>query len=592
VLGVSAVQIVGTKVLFTKKHINKLVVRAEDTLFHAMELIDNAPSYDLPPGMALVTNETGALVGVITDGDVRDALLHGLTMDSLVGDVMTKDPVTIPALTPPENIIDVIQHRTEVTGSSRSIRYAVMVDSNRRPAALVDIDRLVHRDSLRRNDVAVIGLGYVGLTLAVTLAEAGFQVTGIEKREEIRSNLRKGISHVFETGLESMLQIQLEKKTFQVADSFTDLKDCGVFIVAVNTPVVNGVPDVSYVEAAIEEICPLLTAGTLVILRSTVPVGTCRSVVKRIIEANTPYAVGQDIGLAFAPERTIQGSALVELRTLPQIVGGINELSVEQTTRLFSRMGASIVSMTSLEEAEIVKLINNSFRDVSFAFANEVALLCERFNIDAARVIQSANNGYGRNLIALPSPGVGGLCLSKDPYMLSNAYPQFEGSTQTLPERARWINEFMPKHIAERILNELGKGGKSMSHLKLFVMGLAFKGEPETNDLRNSPALDLARALMKHGLTVYGYDAVVPRDAIEQEGVKWAEIEAGIEGADAVMVMNNHRSFSRLNIYQLTKTMNTPAILFDGWNMFKREEVERPPHLRYMTMGYLTPLEV
>lgn len=572
------------------RNIDRISIATDSRLFHAMGAMNSAVQYGLPAGIALVVGEDGRLLGVLTDGDLRKALLAGNEIQTPVTEVMTKTPVVIEETMPPEEVLDEIRRQIRESGRIRTIKHAVLLDDEQRVLGLIDVSRLAQSQSWYWDTIGVIGLGFVGLTLAVSLAEVGFEVVGWDSNPHIRKRLAGGDPHVHETGLENMLQTQLEKGRFVISESYEALRRCAVFMVAVNTPVEDGMPDLSYVRQAIADLAAILKPGDLVVLRSTVPIGTCRGEVAQIIEANSDYVVGRDIGLAFAPERTIQGKALEELRSLPQVIGGIDGWSTEGAARVFSRLAPTIVRVDSLEEAEFVKLINNSFRDISFAFANEVAFMCEAYNLDASRVIKAANSGYPRNPVALPSPGVGGACLIKDPYMLANT--SRASGMPSLADTSRAINEHMPRRIARRLLDALEESGKNLAEASVFVAGFAFKGEPETNDLRGSPALDVVEAMRDSVGVITGYDFVIPQADIEAHGIGWRELEEGFAGADAVLFMNNHRSLASVNVYKLVKHMRLPGIFFDGWSVFEPGELERIPGVRYMSLGYLTPLEV
>jgi UDP-N-acetyl-D-mannosaminuronic acid dehydrogenase len=569
-------------------NIEKIAVKVDSSLFHAMTAMEMATAYGLPAGLAIVVDEELRLVGVITDGDVREALLKSFNIDSSVTEVMTKNPVVIFVKTPVEDILDEVRRQIRESGRIRTIRHAVLIDESQQVMGLIDVGKLARSQSWHWDRIGVIGLGYVGLTIAISLAEVGYEVIGWDRCEDIRTSLQKGVPHIYEIGLESLLKVQLKKGRFIVGSSCDELRKCRVFLICVNTPVANdALPDLSQLEEAVIDLIDNLKPGDLVVVRSTVPVGTCRNVVKSIIEARTKYVAGKDFGLVFVPERTVEGRALEELRTLPQIIGGINDWSTEAASRIFSKLNPIIVRMDTLEEAEFVKLVNNTFRDVSFAFANEVAMMCEDYNLNAVKIIKAANSGYPRNIISLPSPGVGGPCLKKDPYIFVSTNKK--NGMLSLAEIGRRTNEQVPKNIVRRLLDALQQCGKEPSGCSIFVLGFAFKGEPETIDMRESPTLDLVAALRNKVRTIYGYDPIVPRVNIEEMGIPWKGAEEGFVDTDAVLFMNNHHSFASMDIYRLVERMNRPAIFFDGWSLFDSDEIERIAGVRYMGLGYLTP---
>jgi UDP-N-acetyl-D-mannosaminuronic acid dehydrogenase len=318
----------------------------------------------------------------------------------------------------------------------------------------------------------------------------------------------------------------------------------------------------------------------LVILRSTVPVGTTRQVVLPILEQGSGLCCGEDFQLAFAPERTIEGNALKELRTLPQIVAGFDERSEEVATHFFGKIAPNIIRVNSLEAAEIAKLINNAFRDVSFAFANELAVICDQWNLDAVHVIEAANMGYPRNPIPLPSPGVGGLCLTKDPFIYAWAGRE-KGYDPILPIWGRRINTVMVNHVAHKVLNFFKRHSLSPVGRKVFIMGFAFKGNPETSDMRHSPTLDLLSLLQKADLRLFGHDPVVPAPMLKEFNVTPSGLKDGFYEADAVIVMTNHDSYKNLDLFGLLPGMRRPGLFFDGWHAFVRKDIEQIHGIEY-----------
>jgi UDP-N-acetyl-D-mannosaminuronic acid dehydrogenase len=235
----------------------------------------------------------------------------------------------------------------------------------------------------------------------------------------------------------------------------------------------------------------------------------------------------------------------------------------------------------------MVKLMNNTFRDLVFSFANEVAFLCDDFNVDAFRLIQAANEGYPRNPIPLPSPGVAGLCLSKDPYLYSN--PQAGTSFKpSLGQASRSINSQGPKYVLGKLHAFAARHGLEVGKMKILLLGLAFKGMPETSDYRDSAALEMIQSLDRKNLMVK--DFVIADADIEALGYTPAgDLAQAVATADAILVMNNHYMNSRFNVTQALHGRKAPTLLFDGWHQFNRRELEGAG-VTYATMGYMTPV--
>jgi len=434
--------------------------------------------------------------------------------------------------------------------------------------------------------VCILGLGYVGLTLSSVLADVGYKVTGVDRQKHLIEGLLNAKPHFHEKGLDELLQ-SLAKR--QNAPAYlTELSgSCAtVYIVTVGTPILRPSlqPNLDYVRSATAEVGKILRKGDLVILRSTVPVGTTRNVALPMLEEASGLKAGVDFDLAFCPERTVEGKALRELHELPQIVGGLTETATERASRLFRRSTHTIIDVGALESAEMLKIMDNTFRDVMFSYANQMALLCESLGLDMVPLVRAANLGYNRNNIPVPSPGVGGACLSKDPYILASVCRQ-AGVDESLFLLGRKINETMPVHTVDRVEAELLRNGKPIKGAEVFVLGFSFKGKPETSDIRDSPTLDLIKVLQERGAIIRGHDPLVPVNEIKALGVTPRGIEEGFHGADAAIIMINHTAYEEMDIFIYLETMNKPAVLMDGWHLFSSDNFVKVPGVTYLCTG-------
>lgn len=560
------------------------------TIRSAMDIMSNAVLADAPTGLVLIVDDDEHLLGIMTDGDVRRGLLRGITIDDAVESIMVRDPVTLPAHLTPTELLEQIREeagkRTRLR--ERKVDKLILIGDDGRVTDIVSFYDLWYLSQANTRRIAVVGLGYVGLTLAVTLADAGLHVVGVESSPEILDVLRTGRAHFHEVGLDPLLRYHMEREQLTIV-SDVESADADIYIIAVGTPVDdNGEPDLSDVIAASHAVGKRLLQRGLVILRSTVPVGTCRNIVGPILEAESGKKLGRDIFLAFAPERTVEGKALEELRSLPQVIGGWDRASVQMTANLMRELTPTIVEVESLEAAEMIKLVNNSFRDLSFAFSNELALVCDYWNIDATQLVRSANEGYPRNRVPTPSPGVGGICLTKDPLIYS-AVARTAGVSRALPGIGRSVNKRMPQYVAERIMHFLREHSIAPSAAKVLLAGLAFKGNPETSDVRFSSAVDVLNHLREAGVTVWGYDPVVGPAEIEKLGARACSIAEGFDGARVVAILNNHLEFAKLDLYPLLESMTHPALFFDGWRAFPPDAITRVSGITYASLGMIRP---
>jgi nucleotide sugar dehydrogenase len=386
--------------------------------------------------------------------------------------------------------------------------------------------------------------------------------------------------------LEELIGEQIGKNLF-VSNEIPE--DGDVYIISVGTPVIyeNGKkkPILTYLDDACNKIGTKIRRGNLIILRSTVPIGTCRNFVKEKLEEVSGLKCGPDFQLAFAPERTAEGKALRELRSLPQIIGAFDTDSLEATSAIFRDITPTIIKVESLEAAEMAKLINNTFRDYVFAYSNQIAMIGSKYNINVVDVIKAANEGYPRDPVPLPSPGVGGPCLTKDPHIFSSVIEQFNFDINIFTG-SRAINESMHDHVFNSVMDMLKVSGKKVADCNILICGLAFKGNPETGDIRNSSAVEIAELFKGKVQGIYGYDPVTMTEEIEQYGIKAVSIPEGFKNMDVVLFLNNHKQFEKVNIFDMVRQMCDKPIIYDGWNMFRADDILATKPSCYMGLSF------
>ncbi len=431
--------------------------------------------------------------------------------------------------------------------------------------------------------VCMIGMGYVGLTLAVAMAEVGFRVHGVETNPDTVSIIRSGSAPFKESGLDQRLSQQVSAGMISAAHEWPDPGVCNVYIVTVGTPLAEGgkVTNLDSIRAVTRQLAQNLRPGNIVILRSTVRVGVSRSIVKAALdETGIPY------DLAFCPERTLEGRALQELRTLPQIVGGMTHASSIRAAQIFNYLTPTTIRVSDLETAEMIKLINNTQRDLMFAFANEVAEICDAIGVSAPEVIEAGNMGYPRGGMPLPGP-VGGPCLEKDPYILAEGVTDLDADAR-LSMLGRQVNEGLPKRAAKMMADEVASRIRVDEVVKGAVMGLAFKGRPETSDLRGTLAIPLIaelRALYPRA-KLYAYDPAVSAEDIKALCVEpCATAEEAFRDSAFVIYQNNNAAFTRLNLGALSRLMQQDGVIYDMWNQYLDERSQLRPDVAYFGLG-------
>ena len=464
------------------------------------------------------------------------------------------------------------------------VEYVIVVDENKKVVGVSSFFDIWKKSDVKFKNICIIGMGFVGLTLGVSLADIGFNIIGIDDNQELLNDINSGKTPFHEKNLDYFLKRNINKNLFlshQIKNN-----DNNIYIICVGTPVdTSKKANLNAIKSVVEDISKFLKEGDLVIVRSTVPVGTCRNVIIPILEEGTGLICGKDYYLAFAPERTVEGRALEELKTLPQVIGGFSKNCLDNTSNFFRTLAPHIVAVDSLEEAEMVKLINNSFRDVSFAFSNELVYICDKFNLNTAKIIKAAIDGYDRNKIPLPG-FVGGYCLKKDPYIYAKSAEEFNLLSK-LVINSREINENLPVYAFNKIEEFSTKNKKNKIESKIFIIGLAYKGVPETSDMRFSPALDFLELLRNaNWKNICGYDPVVKKEEIEKNGIISCSLEEGFDKAEIIIVTNNNPYYNEIDVVSLLQKVKKPCLFFDGWSMFDPKEILKVEGIVYQGLGF------
>ena len=410
--------------------------------------------------------------------------------------------------------------------------------------------------------VCILGVGFVGLTLSMSLTNSRIPVIGVEINPKQVEKYMAGISGMVEPDLDDSLKLAIDEGLFKVLspkDVKDELDDCNVYIITVGTPLNNSRINLEPIISAVGEIAKFVKQDDLVIIRSTVSLGTCRKIVAPLLDK-----VGEKYLLAMCPERTIEGRALKEMRSLPQIIGGANKDSSDAAQKFFSVICDESVVVDSLEAAELTKLINNTYRDLMFGFANEIALIANKFGVSASQVIDAANHNYARSNLAYPGPS-GGPCLEKDPWILAESGDSV-GLDLKISKAARITNEsFVSDYLRERIL-------PSKASMKVVILGLAFKGNPPSTDTRGSltPVLSSEIKKLVPNAKLYGFEPAGEVSNFQDYLLECSDINSALKGADLIVIANNSHAF--IDIHgEIKNTANPNAVIIDFWGFIKKE---------------------
>jgi UDP-N-acetyl-D-glucosamine dehydrogenase len=416
---------------------------------------------------------------------------------------------------------------------------------------------LIDRFTSRQATVGVVGLGYVGLPLAVVMAEAGYKVIGVDLDPDKIAALRQGRSYIEDVSAGTLSRLVREGK-LEASHEFSALAAADGVSICVPTPLrKTGDPDLSYIVSSTQALRPALHRGMVVILESTTYPGTTREMVLPELEAGG-LKVGEDIFLAFSPERVDPGRVDWTTRNTPKVIGGITPACTQVAVSMYAAGMDNIVPVSSAEVAEMTKLLENTFRAVNIGLVNEMALMCDRLGIDVWEVIDAAASKPFGFMRFTPGPGLGGHCIPIDPLYLSWKLKSVKYNARFI-ELASEINTNMPRYVVSRVQDALNQAGKALKGARLLVIGVAYK--PNVSDVRESPALDVIGLLREKGAAVDYYDPFVP--SIEHEG--WGlrsvpDLEAAARRADCVIVVTDHASIDYRRLEEVA------ALIFDSRN--------------------------
>jgi len=432
-------------------------------------------------------------------------------------------------------------------------------------------EKLLEKIKTKKAHIAVLGLGHVGLPAAAIFASVGYSVTGADVKKEVVDSVLSLKFDTKEPGLEEMIKkVVRAGKLKTISDTILATKQADVVLICVQTPLTqSGKPDLRYLENASRDVARGLTKGKLIIVVSTVPPGTIKSLVTSILEKESGLKCGVDFWLAYSPERILPGKTIEEFVTNVRLVGGFNARSVELAVELFKNVTKGKILITNIANAELAKLAENTFRYVNIAFANELALMCEKMGADVIEVINLANT-HPRVNIHKPGPGVGGPCLTKDPRLL--LHPEGHSPfTSKLIECSRELNDYMAEHMIKLVVKALKDTKKNVKNSCIAVLGVAYKAE--VSDTTNSPAEKIIRKLMRLGAEVKVHDPYTKEDF----GAKRAKsVKEAVKGADCIVVATDHKLFADLPFKKIKLLMNENPVIVDGRRIinFKKAKQE------------------
>ncbi len=435
-------------------------------------------------------------------------------------------------------------------------------------------------DKIERKDakICVIGLGQVGLPTALTFCRSGYVVIGYDINKSLMSDLNSKKSPFYEPGLDNLLTGSIDSKKFLLADQLEDaVEKSDVIIVCVATPITIDIrPDLSYLEKVCRSLSQFSLVDKLIIIESSIPPGTFEGLVLPILTQKNE--LGTKFWASFVPERLAPGHAFAEIQTTSRVIGYVDKDSGILAKKLYEKIVKGDVLLAPVQVAEISKLVENTYRDVNVALANEVSMICEEYGIDVSELIKICNS-HPRVKLLLPGPGVGGPCLPKDPYLLLNPQGKKPITSKIILE-SRKINDNMPYHVIDLIKAALDFHHRTLKDVTVLVLGVAYKAN--VSDTRFSPAAEIIAQLLKNGSTVQVFD---PNTKENFGGITVSDMWKAISASDVLVVLTDHDEFRELDLNEIKKHMKENPILVDTKRIFDKNEAENLA-IHYVAVGY------
>ncbi|MGD8404145.1 MAG: nucleotide sugar dehydrogenase [Anaerolineales bacterium] len=421
-------------------------------------------------------------------------------------------------------------------------------------------DTLIKNLKEKKARVAILGLGYVGLPLAVVFGEAGFKVTGIDPDVRKVDALNKGVSYIPDVKTDAIAAL-VESGNLTATTDFSVLKEMDAVSICVPTPLrKTGDPDMSYILAATEELAKYVHKDMVIVLESTTYPGTTREFMLPMLTEKSGLKVGEEFFVAFSPERVDPGREDWTTLNTPKVIGGITETCSEVAEAWYSGAIQTVFPVSSAEAAEMAKLLENTFRMINIGMVNELAIMCERLGVDVWEVIDAAASKPFGFMKFTPGPGLGGHCIPIDPLYLSWKMKALDYNARFI-DLASEINTNMPRYVVSRVLEAMNDRGKILKGSKVLVLGAAYK--PDIDDVRESPALDVIALLQNKGAVVQYHDPYISHIHHEFDGWEMDSVEdvmAAVRESEAVVIITDH------HVYDYDAIVGAAEFVFDSRN--------------------------
>jgi len=550
--------------------LNFVVLRDNINLNTANKLIEKSIKKNSNLKTAIFLDKNKKLIGILTLGDFR-RFIKKFTPDTKITKLINVHPIVCKKEQLNGNLNTFIKKELNKR-NLKNVDDLIVLNDDKTIHKVLNYDN-IKNSSLYKN-ICILGLGHIGLTLSIHLLKYFSHIVGLEINSSKIKDIKNNNIEFYEKNLDGLLKNTLKNNKIKFENDILK-SESQIYIICVGTNITNkNLPNNNNLIKIFRPLGKKISKGDLIIMRGTLQVGVSRNLLIKILEKVSKLKCGKDFYFSYMPERIIEGDALDELEKIPQIISGYSKTCSEKANEFAIKCFKNIVNVKSLEEAEIIKLASNSYRDINFAFSNDLARIANLYNLSGHDLIKNANYGYQRNNIKLPSVGVGGFCLPKDPYLFNSLYFNNNSKGYQLAKYSRKINEdsfnILYKKISKFKLNE------KKNKIKILFLGIAFKGLPETIDTRNSPTLVALKKLTENN-SIKMFDVMGSKILKKNPSFKKNIIIniKKLNDYDVVICMNNNPNYGEIISQKITYNKNRGnKLIIDVWQLIDKNLAE------------------
>lgn len=519
--------------------------------------------------IAIKISKNKKVEGIISLGDLRRILSKENNLNKLIKHYFNKNYFHIYENELNSNLYSKIYSFTKKKSDVSRLGEIIVIDKKKNFKNVLNfeiIDKLV-----KFKKTCIVGLGHIGLPLLLYLSTKFDLVNGFDLNSKKINRIYNKKIDFYERGLDKILDLSISQKKINLSSNLYKIKS-EIYIICLGTEIVNNKVNNNNINSLAKNLSKVLKKNDLIILRGTVQVGFTRNIFKKIIEKETNFKFGRDLYLGFMPERLVEGNAVEEIKSIPQVYSGLTKNCKEIMSNFVEQTFQKFLLCDSLEEAELIKLTSNAYRDLNFSFSNQVSKIANKFGFSGSKMIEKANYGYQRNQISMPSVGVGGFCLTKDPKILNTPIKNYK-YRYILSEISRKANVDFLQFNKNRVLNIIKKNILKKK-IKVLIFGIAFKSFPENIDTRNSIALDVGKYLRQNQIDCYFTDKLANKYDSKILKIKIIQKKINYNMFDAILIINKHDDFlDMLNNSLSINKSKFKKIIFDPWNILDKDYV-------------------